>query len=103
VKRDTDAVGRFGGEEFVLVCEETDERGAVQLAERIRTELAAAVFHTELGSLSVTCSIGVAPFPAAGTTWEALFKATDEALYASKRGGRNRVTVWSPKFQGYAA
>ncbi|HEX2677336.1 MAG TPA: sensor domain-containing diguanylate cyclase, partial [Polyangiales bacterium] len=41
VKRDTDAVGRFGGEEFVIVCEETDERGAELLAERIRTELAA--------------------------------------------------------------
>lgn len=102
VKRDTDAVGRFGGEEFVLVSEETDERGATQLAERIRTELAAAVFPTELGPLSVTCSVGVAPFPSAGQTWEALFKATDEALYASKRGGRNRVTVWSPKLQGAA-
>jgi diguanylate cyclase (GGDEF)-like protein len=103
VKRDTDAVGRFGGEEFVLVCEETDERGATQLAERIRQELAQATFPTELGALSVTCSVGVAPFPSAGKTWEAMFKATDDALYASKRGGRNRVTVWSPKLQGYAA
>jgi len=103
VKRDTDAVGRFGGEEFVLVCEETDERGAVLLAERIRQELAATPFHTELGTLTVTCSVGVAPFPSAGERWETLFKATDEALYASKRGGRNRVTVWSPRFQGYAA
>jgi two-component system cell cycle response regulator len=102
VKRDTDAVGRFGGEEFVVVSEETDERGATQLAERIRSELAATVFPTELGPLSVTCSVGVAPFPAAGQTWEALFKATDDALYASKRGGRNRVTVWTAKLQGAA-
>jgi two-component system cell cycle response regulator len=102
VKRDTDSVGRFGGEEFVVVCEETDERGASQLAERIRQELAAAKFHTELGPLSVTCSVGVAPFPAGGQTWEALFKSTDEALYASKRGGRNRVTVWTPRFSGAA-
>jgi diguanylate cyclase (GGDEF)-like protein len=97
VKRDTDAVGRFGGEEFVIVCEETDERGAALLAERIRGELEATKFHTELGPLSVTCSVGVAPFPAAGQSWETLFKATDEALYASKRGGRNRVTVWTSK------
>jgi diguanylate cyclase (GGDEF)-like protein len=102
VKRDTDAVGRFGGEEFVVVCEETDERGACQLAERVRQELAAATFPTELGPLQVTCSVGVASFPAAGKTWEALFKSTDEALYASKRGGRNRVTAWSPKLQGAA-
>jgi diguanylate cyclase (GGDEF)-like protein len=103
VKRDTDAVGRFGGEEFVVVCEETDEQGAALLAERIRQELCASAFKTELGMLSVTCSVGVASFPAAGRTWEAMFKATDEALYASKRGGRNRVTVWSPRLQGCAA
>jgi diguanylate cyclase (GGDEF)-like protein len=103
VKRDTDAVGRFGGEEFVIVCEETDERGAEQLAERIRTELSAVKFHSELGPLQVTCSVGVAPFGSAGGTWEQLFKATDEALYASKRGGRNRVTVWSPRLSGAAA
>jgi diguanylate cyclase (GGDEF)-like protein len=102
VKRDTDAVGRFGGEEFVVVCEQTDERGAEQLAERIRTELEAEKFHTELGTLQVTCSVGVAPFPNAGQTWEQLFKATDEALYASKRGGRNRVTVWSPRLSSAA-
>jgi len=103
VKRDTDAVGRFGGEEFVIVCEETDERGAQQLAERIRTELEAVKFHTELGALQVTCSVGVAPFPVAGASWEQLFKATDEALYASKRGGRNRVTLWTPRLTGCAA
>jgi diguanylate cyclase (GGDEF)-like protein len=94
VKRDTDAVGRFGGEEFVVVCEETDEAGAALLAERVRAELESTTFHTERGPLQVTCSIGIAPFPAAGATWESLFKATDEALYASKRGGRNRATVW---------
>jgi diguanylate cyclase (GGDEF)-like protein len=103
VKRDTDVVGRFGGEEFVVICEETDENGALQFAERIRQELELATFHSELGPVKVTCSIGVAPFPAAGTSWESLFKATDEALYASKRGGRNRVTAWNPKLQGCAA
>ncbi len=103
VKRDTDVVGRFGGEEFVVVCEETDERGGELLAERIRSELESTKFPTELGPLSVTCSVGVAPFPRAGDSWEALFKATDEALYVSKRGGRNRVTVWSPKLSGAAA
>lgn len=102
-KRDTDVVGRFGGEEFVVVCEETDGEGATLLAERIRTELEAAKFHSEQGSLQVTCSVGVATFPAAGRDWEALFKATDEALYVSKRGGRNRVTSWTPRLTGCAA
>ncbi len=102
-KRDTDVVGRFGGEEFLLVCEETDAEGARLLAERIRTELEATQFHSGEGTLRVTCSIGVATFPQAGRDWESLFKATDEALYVSKRGGRNRVTVWSPRLQGFAA
>jgi len=102
-KRDTDAVGRFGGEEFLVVCEETDSEGAELLASRIRTELEATTFHAKDGPFHVTCSIGVAPFPRAGTEWDTLFKATDEALYVSKRAGRNRVTLWSPKLRGVAA
>jgi diguanylate cyclase (GGDEF)-like protein len=103
VKRDTDVVGRFGGEEFVVVCEETDSEGAALLAERIRSEVEAAKFHTEQGTLAVTCSVGVATYPHVGRDWDSLFKAADAALYASKRGGRNRVTVWSPRISGAAA
>ncbi len=101
-KRETDAVGRFGGEEFVVVCEETDEEGARLLAERVRQELENTQFHAPSGSLRVTCSLGVATFPRAGQDWDALFKAADEALYASKRGGRNRVSVWKPTMRGAA-
>jgi diguanylate cyclase (GGDEF)-like protein len=96
-KRDTDVVGRFGGEEFVLICEQTDLVGAQQLAERIRMDLANTTFVTPGGSLRVTCSVGIAAFPRAGQDWDELFRATDEALYASKRAGRDRVTVWSPR------
>ncbi len=99
-KRTTDAVARFGGEEFVLICDETDERGATQLAERVRSELAKTSFTVgptadgrDPETIRVTCSIGIATYPAGGTTWDALFKAADTALYASKQGGRNRVTV----------
>lgn len=95
-KRDTDVVGRFGGEEFVVVCEETGAEGAMLLAERVRTELEATTFHSELGPLSVTCSLGVATYPAAGADFDELFKASDEALYVSKRSGRNRATAWTP-------
>lgn len=94
-KRATDAVGRFGGEEFVIVCEETDSDGAQLLAERVRRELESVVFPAKQTELSVTCSIGIATCPESGDTWTDLFKAADEALYASKRGGRNRTTVWS--------
>jgi diguanylate cyclase (GGDEF)-like protein len=95
-KRTTDVVARFGGEEFVILCEQTDEAGALQLGERIREELKRTVFHTPTGPLTVTCSVGAATFPVAGETWDDLFKAADEALYASKRGGRDRVTIYAP-------
>lgn len=91
VKRETDVVARFGGEEFCVLCEETDTEGAALLAERVREELGATVFQTELGKLTVTCSLGVATFPLdAGTTGE-LFDAADKALYAAKHSGRNAV------------
>ncbi len=102
-KRDTDVVARFGGEEFVLVCEQTDAEGALLLAERVRSEIEATTFHSEAGPLKVTCSVGVATLPQAGESWDSLFKATDEALYVSKRTGRNRVTLWSARMQGCAA
>lgn len=95
-KRATDVVARFGGEEFVVVCEQTDEKGAMLLAERIREELSKTTFHTEKGPLTVTCSLGVATFPEAAVDWDSLFKASDDALYISKRSGRNRVTAYVP-------
>jgi diguanylate cyclase (GGDEF)-like protein len=95
-KRSTDLVARFGGEEFVVLCEQTDEAGAMLLAERIRDDLQKTTFHAPSGAFKVTCSLGTATFPEAGRDWESLFKAADEALYASKRGGRNRSTAAAP-------
>lgn len=105
-KRTTDAVARFGGEEFVVICEETDARGAMLLAERVREELQRTTFHTgKVGAdgapqgVQVTCSIGVATYPESGAGWDELFKGADEALYVSKRSGRNRSTCWSPSMR----
>ena len=91
LKRETDRVARFGGEEFCVLCEETDTDGAVLLAERVREELGKTVFQTELGKLKVACSIGVATYPRDAKTASELFEITDKALYAAKRGGRNMV------------
>jgi diguanylate cyclase (GGDEF)-like protein len=96
-KRTTDVVARFGGEEFVVLCEQTDEKGAMLLGDRIREDLKKTTFRTPKGVLTVTCSIGIATFPEAGGDWDALFKAADEALYVSKRSGRDRCTVWRPQ------
>jgi two-component system cell cycle response regulator len=107
-KRSTDVVARFGGEEFVVLCEQTDEAGAMLLAERIREDFEKTMFHvgassrgneagTPAGTVKVTCSLGTATFPEAGRDWDALFKAADEALYVSKRGGRNQSTAAPPR------
>jgi diguanylate cyclase (GGDEF)-like protein len=102
-KRTTDAVARFGGEEFVVICEETDAKGAMLLAERVRNEVEAKSFVTPEGPLKVTCSVGIATFPDAGRDWDALFKSADGALYTSKKSGRNRSTAWSPQRKTSAA
>jgi diguanylate cyclase (GGDEF)-like protein len=93
-KRNTDVVARFGGEEFVVLCEETNEKGALLLAERIREDVEKTVFQSSMGSFSVTCSVGIATFPEGGRDWDSLFKSADEALYVSKRSGRNRSTAY---------
>ena len=110
-KRNTDAVARFGGEEFVIICEETCAKGALLLAVRVREELGRTTFHPQgkldpagqTLSLTVTCSVGVATYPDAGASWDELFKAADEALYVSKRSGRNRSTAWSPSMRNAGA
>jgi diguanylate cyclase (GGDEF)-like protein len=91
VKRETDIVARFGGEEFCVLCEETDTPGAIHLAERVRVELGETVFQTELGKLQVRASLGVATFPMHARTAAELFEVTDKALYAAKHAGRNQV------------
>ena len=71
-------------------------------AERIRVELGRSSFVSQVGVVRVTCSVGVATYPEAGSDWESLFKATDDALYTSKRTGRDRVTLWSSRLRAKA-
>jgi two-component system cell cycle response regulator len=93
LKRGTDVVARFGGEEFCILCEETDSRGAILLSERVREQLAERSFETELGSFGVTCSLGIAAYPDDAMDDGQLFELADKALYHAKQSGRNRVCV----------
>jgi diguanylate cyclase (GGDEF)-like protein len=95
-RRETDVIARFGGEEFVVVCEQTDAAGTFLLAERIREELQREVFQSEHGPVRVTCSLGVSAFPGDGDTRATLFERADQALYAAKHGGRNQTRSASP-------
>ncbi|HEY0757057.1 MAG TPA: diguanylate cyclase [Ktedonobacteraceae bacterium] len=85
-----DAVGRWGGEEFVAILPQTDLAEACQLAERIRVATHQQVVTHE-GKLELTCSLGVATYPQDATAHEDLIKHADRAMYAAKRLGRDQV------------
>jgi diguanylate cyclase (GGDEF)-like protein len=91
--RVTDVNGRYGGEEFVSFLPETDTAAALMVAERIREATAAKSFAYGGTTYQVRISIGVATYPADGTTVEALVRAADTALYRAKALGRNRSVV----------
>jgi diguanylate cyclase (GGDEF)-like protein len=95
--RTTDQVGRLGGEEFGLLFEEVDRDGAWLAADRLRLAIAEVpVGHVVRGREHQTASIGVATFPDDGTTLDQLIARADDALYAAKHAGRNRVALTSP-------
>jgi diguanylate cyclase (GGDEF)-like protein len=96
--REDELVGRWGGEEFIMVMPNVDREGALQAAERIRRLIAATPFpHAEKQpGARVTVSGGVAVWPMDGDDVETLLRLADDALYAAKRAGRNRVQAWAP-------
>jgi len=89
--RATDLAGRIGGEEFLLILPETDMEGALLLAERLREATGECLFDLAPESLRVTCSLGVAQRTREDRDGGALLARADGALYAAKRGGRDRV------------
>lgn len=96
--REGDVTARYGGEEFIVLMPDTDKEGAVVYGEKIRKVIESYPFrHREkqpLGYLSV--SGGVASFPFDGSSIEAVIRCADEALYESKRSGRNMITRYEP-------
>ncbi|MFC0010768.1 GGDEF domain-containing protein [Devosia nitrariae] len=102
--RRADYVARYGGEEFLVVLPEATERGALEVAERIRKNVEAAAIPNPGSRVApvVTISIGVAvePDDAERMTSEQLQSHADMALYFAKRAGRNRAELYKPKLLG---
>jgi diguanylate cyclase (GGDEF)-like protein len=96
--REGELVGRYGGEEFIMVMPNVDRDEAVGAAERIRRLIAEQPFpHADKQPAGrVTVSGGIAVWPMDGGDVDTLLRQADEALYAAKRAGRNQVTAWRP-------
>lgn len=93
--RPYDFVGRYGGEEFLIVLPDCDTEGASQVARRLRSEFSDNPITTPEGVFNVTMSFGVASVTAGRSIQEEdVVRAADEALYRAKDGGRNRVEIW---------
>ncbi len=95
--RQTDIVGRYGGEEFAIILPETDKQSAVVLAQRLCDTVARTPFPGVPGGPPTRCtiSVGVASYPEDGLTVSELVAAADSALYRAKRYGKNRVVMAS--------
>jgi diguanylate cyclase (GGDEF)-like protein len=100
--REGDVPCRVGGEEFAFILPETGKADGLVFAERFRRRVESSVMAPD--SLSpITVSIGLAAFPADGRNPDEIVWAADEALYESKRAGRNRVTAYPRKSDEVAA
>jgi len=101
--RSVDAIGRIGGEEFLILLPETNTEGAIQIAERLRKHIANAINDTSaLIPVKITISVGVTifnpnenPGMARGIALNELINKADLAMYQAKNEGRNRVAFWS--------
>jgi len=97
--RKLDTVARYGGEELVLLLPKTDRSEALVVAgkirERVQTEMMGKKVAAGQPEQTLTVSIGVATFPGDATDAATLLSRADQALYAAKNAGRNRVEAWS--------
>ena len=89
--RRIDTAARYGGDEFVVLLPETDPDGAYVLAEKIRSGVVELGIESGAQRIRTSLSIGVVAYPADGRSIDDLMIAADQAMYASKRRGRNRI------------
>jgi len=100
--RDGESIGRFGGEEFLLLMPGTSKSEALKAADRFRALVEECEFSGGQGqpAARVTISGGVATWPIDGESIETVLNRADEALYMAKRSGRNRVSAYVPPMLG---
>jgi diguanylate cyclase (GGDEF)-like protein len=94
--RETDVAARYGGDEFIVLLPETSAQGAFELAERIRRSVADKGMEARGLRIATSVSVGIAASPDHGTDLRSIMNKSDQAMYLSKKTGRNRVTVFDP-------
>jgi diguanylate cyclase (GGDEF)-like protein len=97
--RNSDISARYGGDEFVIMFNETAKQDVISAVERIINGMASQPFPFEGGMLSSTLSAGLAGFPDDGPDVRTVMANADEAMYISKRNGKNRLTVYAAEAQ----
>lgn len=100
VLRVVDLVGRYGGEEIMVLMPQTDQGGARHVAERLRQQIAQTGIRVDNATLSVTVSLGIAACAVGEpTNLDTLIDRADQALYIAKQTGKNRVVLWQHENQ----
>ena len=93
--REIDLVGKFGGEEFIIVLPETEMPEAKQITQRLCDLVNEKLIRAYDEEIRVTLSLGISAFPGQARGMQDLIQRADEALYKAKELGRNRVEIWS--------
>jgi diguanylate cyclase (GGDEF)-like protein len=91
--RESDVLGRYGGEEFSIILPDTNNSAAIYVAERLLANVADVPIDTEAGKLSIQLSIGIAGLSKETPTLHSLISRADQAMYIAKSAGRNRLAV----------
>ncbi len=92
--RATDTVARFGGDEFVILLDDAAKKVTAAVVEKIRTRISEPIIVDD-HTFHITCSMGVASYPADGTNAEVLLSNADAAMYRAKANGRDRVQTYA--------
>jgi diguanylate cyclase (GGDEF)-like protein len=93
--RGSDVMARFGGDEFIVLLPETGNKGALEMAERIRKAVEISRFDVRSGDTNITVSLGVASYPEDGGNLDVILDKADKAMYRAKQAGRNRVIAYT--------
>ena len=93
--RESDILGRYGGDEFIALLPETPRDHALEVGDRIRKAIENTAFDMEGHQISSTVSIGVASFPEDAANLDDLLQKADRAMYKSKKEGRNKISLYA--------